>query len=133
VIDPILRFFCCGWSPLHNNKIFKRQKKSVEKAEERVVAELEVFRLLGKVRDSYDMTKNMIDKETRRMLTFSKQRIIDIDSQSDTTSSDNVSDSKISMEEGSDTNQEEKLNANDFNKEKLQLSDVKEEKSEATR
>jgi hypothetical protein len=53
-------FDCC--------KRTKNHAAFLEKTEEKFIDELEVKNLLRKVRDSYDMTKNMINKTTRGLL-----------------------------------------------------------------
>lgn len=67
--------------------------------EQKFVEELEVKNLLRKVRDSYDMTKNMINKQTRGLLMFNKHRVINSNSEGADSSSDNVSSSSDSAGE----------------------------------
>jgi hypothetical protein len=50
--------------------------------------------LLRKVRDSYDMTKNMVNKQARQLLSFNKRRVILIESEEKESTSDNVSTSE---------------------------------------
>ena len=64
------------------------------------MAELEVFKMLRKIRDSFDMTKNMVDKRTRKMLSFTKARVIMLDEDDKSTSSENMSESESEKSEG---------------------------------
>lgn len=50
--------------------------------------------MLRKVRDSYDMTKNMVNKQARQLLSFNKRRVILIESEEKESTSDNVSTSE---------------------------------------
>jgi hypothetical protein len=49
-----------------------------------------------KLRDSYDLTKNMINKEYRNLLVYNKTRLIDPESSSSTGSSSDVTSSSES-------------------------------------
>jgi hypothetical protein len=55
--------------------------------------------LLHKVRDSYDLIKNVLSKEYRSLLTFNKNRVIDLNSDTSSDSCDNVS-SSVEEEDG---------------------------------
>ena len=78
-MDPIIAslmfpFACCfeKWG------IFSRPK-ILEKCEEKFNSELEITTLLGKIRDSHDMLKNLQDKKFQTLLKYGKDRIINLD------------------------------------------------------
>jgi hypothetical protein len=52
-----------------------------------------------KLRNSYDLTKNMINKEYRSLLAYNKTRIIDPETSTDTGSSSDITSSSESEEE----------------------------------
>ena len=58
-----------------------------------------MFKMLRKIRDSFDMTRNMVDKRTRKMLSYTKGRVIILDEDEGSTSSDNVSGTNSDEEE----------------------------------
>ena len=91
ILDPILLWLLCGWSPLHFFERWSEQREILDKAEEKFVAELEVFKMLRRIRDSFEITKGLIDKRTRKMLNFNKHRILQIEDEDQSTSEDNVS------------------------------------------
>ena len=79
-MDPIIAslmfpFACCfeKWG------IFSRPK-ILEKCEEKFNSELEITTILGKIRDSHDMLKNLQDKKFQTLLKYGKDRIINLDS-----------------------------------------------------
>ena len=63
-------------------------------AEDKFSEELDVAKLLMKLRDSYDLTKNMVKKEYRSLLAYQRGRVLDPDESDDCSSSD------VSSEEG---------------------------------
>ena len=69
--------------------------KILEKCEEKFTDEMEVTALLKKIRDSYDMLKNLHDPKYRSYLKYSKDRVIKLDS-------DESSDSDPSQKAASD-------------------------------
>ena len=54
----------------------------MKRAEEKFADELDIAKLLQKLRNSYDLTKNMVNKDFRSLMAFNKGRIIDPDSES---------------------------------------------------
>ena len=82
-------------------KTTRDQNRVLSQTESKFNNELELNKILKKVRDSYDMTKNMVSKPTRKMLNYNKRRVIDLDekSSSSSTSSDNVSSTSEEEEE----------------------------------
>jgi 1-acyl-sn-glycerol-3-phosphate acyltransferase len=98
--------FCCSLSILDCIPSCRRQSRSLRKAEEKFSQELDIELLLMKLRDSYDLTKNMINKEYRNLLAYSKTRIIDPESSSSTGSSSDVTSSSES--EDKDENSKKK-------------------------
>lgn len=47
--------------------------------------------MLKKLRDSYDLTKNMISRQARELMEYNHRRIIDLSSSDSGSTSDNVS------------------------------------------
>lgn len=64
----------------------------MNRASDKFADELDIAKLLFKLRDSYDFTKNMVNREFRGLMTFNKGRIIDPDESSDETSDVSTSD-----------------------------------------
>lgn len=60
-------------------------------AEDKFSNELDIAKLLSKLRDSYDLTKNMVKKEYRSLLAYQRGRIIDPDQSENSESSPDVS------------------------------------------
>ena len=85
-MDPIFRSFCCGKSPFDLFTQCRRQNIILNRASDRFADELDIAKLLFKLRDSYDFTKNMVNREFRSLMSFNKGRIIDPDESSDETS-----------------------------------------------
>ena len=77
--DPIFRSFCCGKSLFDCFKSTRRQNQLLAMAETRFSDELDIEKLLLKLRNSYDVTKNMVKKEYRSLLAFQRGRVIDPD------------------------------------------------------
>ena len=78
-MDPIWAFIvfpfaCC----CKKCGIFTRPK-ILEKCEQKFNSELEITALLGKIRDSYDMLKNLQDKKSQSLLKYGKESIINLD------------------------------------------------------
>lgn len=65
LIDPILDSLFYGYSPLHCCKRFKNQAKTLEIVKGKLEEELDVIKMLNKIRDSYDIIKNLVNKDTR--------------------------------------------------------------------
>jgi len=84
--------------------------KILEKCEEKFTDELEVTNLLSKIRVTYDMLKNLLTNEQKLLLRYNKDRVIDLDSLSESSSS-----SSDSSQSSSDQDSSFGLNFNDPN------------------
>ena len=100
--DPICRMFCCGQSLYDCCPSTRRQNRLLEMAEDKFSEELDVAQLLMKLRDSYDLTKNMVKKEYRGLLAYQRGRVLDPEkSDDDDESSPDVS--SVEEEEENET------------------------------
>ena len=94
--------FCCGQSLYDCCPSTRRLNKLLEMAEDKFSEELDVAQLLMKLRDSYDLTKNMVKKEYRGLLAYQRGRVLDPDkSDDDDESSPDVS--SVEEEEENET------------------------------
>ena len=82
-----------GCSPFNLCRKYRDQNKVLLKVEEKFVDELEVSKMLGKIRDSHDVIKNLVSKEYRGLLLYNKNRVVDIDHDTSSDSCDDVSSS----------------------------------------
>ena len=72
----------------------------MEKVEEKILEELDVKTMLTKIRDSYDLVTQLINKQYKDLLKFNKSRIIDVKtSGEDSASSSDLTDTDSADEE----------------------------------
>lgn len=69
----------CGLSPFDACERTRRQNQVFQRAGEKFMEELDIEKLLLKLRDSYDISKSMVKKNDRKLLQFDKRRVIDPD------------------------------------------------------
>jgi len=93
LVDPICRAFCCGKSLFDATSKCRKQTRLLQRAEARFGDELDIEHLITKLRDSYDLTRNMVKKDYRKLLAYNRGRVIDGRSNSDRELSSDVSSS----------------------------------------
>jgi hypothetical protein len=74
---------CCGCSPFRCCKSFRDQNRALEKVEEKFIRELDAKVMLKKIRDSHDLLKNMIENDYLEYLRYHRERVVDLDEDSE--------------------------------------------------
>ena len=81
---PLIQSPCCAFSPFNRSKRSKKQIAAIENVEQKFISELEISRLLDRLRNSDDFIRSLLIKDHRELLRFTRGRIIkDSDSESD--------------------------------------------------
>jgi hypothetical protein len=76
MLDPLIGCFRACFTD-HCRSI-SRRNRLYEKCEEGIGNELEITALLGKVRESYEITRNLHYTLDREMLSFTKTKVIEL-------------------------------------------------------
>mmetsp|Transcript_11453 Transcript_11453/g.17247 ORF Transcript_11453/g.17247 Transcript_11453/m.17247 type:complete len:187 (+) Transcript_11453:1027-1587(+) len=109
ILDPFLGCLLWPFEMCCKRRGCFLRPKILEKCEEKFTDELEVTNLLSKVRLTYDMLAHLLTKEQKLLLKYNKERVIDLDSLTESSSSSGESSSSSEEEkeyDGSGTDPE---------------------------
>lgn len=115
MLEPLFRVICFPLCAC-NTCGCKKQRRLLHIAKKRFEKEMEVTHVLKKIRDSYDILKNLQRKEYREFLKYNRKRVIDISEKQklDCSSSENCSSSSLDSDDAEKDKVKQNLTVDDM-------------------